>query len=107
MTPESLSYVYTDEVVYKKLVVSGDRKQLLGAILLGDASDYGTLLQAVLNAMPLPEHPEELILPMRTSKGGLGVGSAAGRRARLLLQQRLQGRHLRGDRGRLRLPWAR
>jgi nitrite reductase (NADH) large subunit len=74
VTPESVSYVYTDEVVYKKLVVSGDRKQLLGAILLGDASDYGTLQQAVLNAMPLPEHPEELILPMRTSKAGLGVG---------------------------------
>jgi nitrite reductase (NADH) large subunit len=70
----ALSYVYTDEIVYKKLVVSEDRKQLLGAILVGDASDYGTLLQMVLNPLPLPEHPEDLILPLRqgTSKG-LGV----------------------------------
>jgi len=74
VTPDALSYVYTDEVIYKKLVVSGDRKQLLGAILVGDASDYGTFQQMVLNAMPLPEHPEDLILPARSSSvKGLGV----------------------------------
>jgi nitrite reductase (NADH) large subunit len=65
-TTGAKSYVYTDEIIYKKLVVSEDRKQLLGAILVGDASDYGTLLQMVLNPMPLPEHPEELILPPRS-----------------------------------------
>ena len=70
---DAASYVYTDEIVYKKLVVSSDRRQLLGAILVGDASDYGPLLQLVLNAMPLPEHPEELILPLRTG-GGKGIG---------------------------------
>jgi nitrite reductase (NADH) large subunit len=74
VTPEAVSYVYTDEVVYKKLVVSGDRKQLLGAILVGDASDYGALQQLVLNHMPIPEHPEELILPVRNPAGrGVGV----------------------------------
>jgi len=73
-TAGAVSYVYTDEIVYKKLVVSADRKQLLGAILVGDTSDYGPLLQAVLNGMPIPEHPEELILPLRTGAGkGLGV----------------------------------
>ncbi|HEV2429914.1 MAG TPA: nitrite reductase large subunit NirB [Burkholderiales bacterium] len=73
-TADSRSYVYTDEVIYKKLVVSGDRKQVLGAILVGDATDYGTLLQMVLNPLPLPEHPEELILPIRSSSSkGLGV----------------------------------
>jgi nitrite reductase (NADH) large subunit len=61
-TADARSYVYTDEVIYKKLVVSGDGKHLLGSILVGDASDYGTLLQAVLNGIPLPEHPEELLL---------------------------------------------
>ena len=71
-TAGALSYVYTDEIVYKKLVVSDDRKQLLGGILVGDASDYGTLLQLVLNAMPLPEHPEDLIIPTKSTKG-LGV----------------------------------
>ncbi|HEV3010008.1 MAG TPA: nitrite reductase large subunit NirB, partial [Burkholderiales bacterium] len=73
-TADSRSYVYTDEVVYKKLVVSGDGRHLLGAILVGDAADYGTLLQMVLNPLPLPEHPEDLILPMRQgSSKGLGV----------------------------------
>ena len=73
-TPDAVSYVYTDEVVYKKLVVTGDRKQLLGAILVGDASDYGSLQQLVLNHMPIPEHPEELILPARSGAArGVGV----------------------------------
>jgi nitrite reductase (NADH) large subunit len=72
-TPDALSYVYTDEVVYKKLVVSGDRKSLLGAILVGDAADYGPLLQLTLNGVALPEHPEDLILPVRTG-GGKGIG---------------------------------
>jgi len=75
-TPDTLNYVFTDEAtgVYKKLVISGDRKHLVGAILVGDASDYGTLLQMALNPLPLPEHPEDLILPARSSSGkGLGV----------------------------------
>ncbi|MGH8690936.1 MAG: nitrite reductase large subunit NirB, partial [Burkholderiales bacterium] len=73
-TAGALSYVYTDEIVYKKLVVSGDRKQLLGAILVGDASDYGSLQQMVLNPLPLPAHPEDLIIPARSSSSrGLGV----------------------------------
>ena len=73
-TPDALNYVFTDEAVgvYKKLVVKDQR--LLGAILLGDTSDYGPLLQLMLNAMPLPEHPEDLILPLRAGSGkGLGV----------------------------------
>jgi nitrite reductase (NADH) large subunit len=75
-TPGALDYVYTDPVrgIYKKLVVSGDGKQLLGAILVGDATEYGGLLQMALNAIPLPERPEDLILPAREGGGkGLGV----------------------------------
>jgi nitrite reductase (NADH) large subunit len=75
-TPGALNYVFTDEAagVYKKLVVSGDRKQLLGAILVGDAVEYGTLLQLALNPLPLPAHPEDLILPARAGAGkGFGV----------------------------------
>jgi nitrite reductase (NADH) large subunit len=73
--PGALNYVFTDEAagVYKKLVVSEDLRQLLGAILVGDASDYGSLLQRVLNPLPLPEHPEELILPAREGRKGLGI----------------------------------
>jgi len=74
-SPGAVSYVYTDEVVYKKLTVSADRKQLLGAILVGDAADYGTLLQSVLNSLPLPEHPEDLLLPAREGRrAGQGIG---------------------------------
>jgi nitrite reductase (NADH) large subunit len=75
--PGAQSYVYCDEVAgtYKKLVVSGDGKRLLGGILVGDANDYGALQQMMLNALPLPPHPEELILPARAggAKTGLGV----------------------------------
>ncbi len=74
--PGALNYVYTDEVtgLYKKLVVSSDRKRLLGAVLVGDANDYGGLLQMMLNAIPLPEHPEELILPAREGGSARGLG---------------------------------
>jgi nitrite reductase (NADH) large subunit len=75
-TPGALDYVYNDPIagIYKKLVVSGDGKSLRGAILVGDAADYGTLLQMALNAMPLPAHPEDLILPAREGGGGKGLG---------------------------------
>ncbi len=74
--PDALNYVFTDEAagVYKKLVVSGDRKRLLGAVLVGEAADYGSLLQMTLNAIPLPEHPEDLILPAREGGGSKGLG---------------------------------
>lgn len=59
------SCVYVDEPnqVYKKLVISDDGKRLLGGVLVGDAEDFGTLQQMMLNDMDLPEHPESLILP--------------------------------------------
>jgi len=64
-SPGAKAYSFVDErkQVYKKLVVSEDGKYLLGGILVGDANDYGTWLQMMLNAMPLPEFPEQLILP--------------------------------------------
>ncbi len=46
----------------KRLIVSADNKTLLGAVLVGDTSDYGNLLQLVLNAIELPENPDSLIL---------------------------------------------
>src|SRR5690606_27551095 len=64
-TPDSRAYQYTDErrQVYKKIVVSDCGKYLLGAVLIGDASDYGTLQQMMLNRIDLPRDPEFLILP--------------------------------------------
>jgi nitrite reductase (NADH) large subunit len=72
VTPGAQDVFYADAKagVYKKLVVSSDYKQLLGGILIGDASDYGTLLSYVKDGLALPEHPEELILPAREGKNG-------------------------------------
>ena len=73
----SRAYQFTDEVkqIYKKIVVSASGKHLLGAVMVGDASEYGTLLQMMLNRIELPPAPEFLILPQADgqSKPGLGV----------------------------------
>ncbi|MGE9552447.1 nitrite reductase large subunit NirB [Erwinia amylovora] len=77
-TQGARSYVYLDEnkEIYKRLVVSADNKTLLGAVLVGDTSDYGNLLQLMLNAIALPEHPDTLILPAHAgSKPAMGVES--------------------------------
>ncbi|MBL0711834.1 MAG: nitrite reductase large subunit [Colwellia sp.] len=75
-TPNSRSYTYVNdrEEVYKKIVVSEDDKYLLGAVLIGDAAEYGSLLQFMLNKMELPPEPEGLILPsIDGSSSGIGV----------------------------------
>ncbi|CAK7192137.1 Nitrite reductase [NAD(P)H] [Commensalibacter sp. Nvir] len=68
-TPQARSYLYLNEQkeIYKRLIVSEDNKKLLGAVLVGDTTDYGNLLQLMLNAIDLPENPDALILP--TSNG--------------------------------------
>ena len=67
-TEGARSYVYLDEQrVYKRIVVSADNKTLLGAVLVGDTSDYGNLLQLALNGIALPENPDGLILPARAA----------------------------------------
>lgn len=75
-TPGARSYVYLDESkeVYKRLIVSEDNKTLLGAVLVGDTSDYGNLLQLVLNAIELPENPDSLILPAHAGSGKPSIG---------------------------------
>lgn len=76
-TPGCRTYQFADERrgVYKKLVVSGCGKELLGAVMVGDAADYGTLLQMMLNRIELPAAPEFLILPPAdgAAKPALGV----------------------------------
>ena len=47
---------------YKKLLFSHDGTRLLGGILVGDASDYGTLALLAKSAAPLPMAPGELIV---------------------------------------------
>ena len=77
-TPGARSYLWLDEgrSIYKRLIVSEDGQTLLGAVLVGDTSDYGNLLQLVLNAIPLPANPEALILPAGSGdKPVMGVDS--------------------------------
>ncbi|MGQ8367072.1 nitrite reductase large subunit NirB [Glaciecola sp. 1036] len=64
-TPGAQVYTYHDQPagVYKKLVVDANRSLVLGAVLIGDTSDYDTLLQYSLNGIALPESPQALILP--------------------------------------------
>ncbi len=78
-TPHSRAFQYIDEVkqVYKKIVVSEDGQKLLGAVLVGNADEYGTLLQMALNGITLPEDPEFLILPSSDGKAKPGLGPDA------------------------------
>ncbi len=74
-TQGALVYTYQNGAseIYKRIVVSEDKKNLLGAVLVGDSAGYGTLLQYCLNGIELPENPDSLILPSRSDESvGLG-----------------------------------
>ena len=74
---QSYQWIHGPEQVYKKIVVSADGKKLLGGVLVGDASDYATLLQMMLNDMALPARPESLILPALEGSAPKALGVAA------------------------------
>ena len=78
-TPGAQSYSFNDErrQVYKKLVIDADGKRVIGGVLVGDAADYGTWLQMMLNGMDLPEHPEALLLPSAAGSAPTLAGPAA------------------------------
>ena len=70
--------LYEDRIngIYKRLNLSADGKQLLGGILVGEASQYNMLLQLTKNKIILPDHPEDLIMGPRDNKPqGDGVTS--------------------------------
>ncbi|MEZ2303505.1 MAG: nitrite reductase large subunit NirB [Microcoleus sp.] len=78
-SPDAKEIVVADtfQGVYKKLVLNQDGSRILGGILVGDASAYGTLLQFMQNEIALPPHPEDLLMPPRAGGvvAGLGVDS--------------------------------
>ncbi|MFG6440847.1 nitrite reductase large subunit NirB [Roseateles sp. LKC17W] len=78
-TPKARSYQFVDErkQIYKKIVVSEDGQFLLGAVLVGNADEYGTLLQMALNGIKLPADPEFLILPSSDGKAAVAIGPDA------------------------------
>ncbi|HEY0888808.1 MAG TPA: nitrite reductase large subunit NirB [Nocardioides sp.] len=81
-TEGALELTYADDVagVYKKLVISEDpgdgTMRLLGGVLVGDASAYGVLRPMAASGLPLPDNPEELILPAATGASGAAAGLA-------------------------------
>ena len=72
-TPGARVYSFFDQrkEVYKKLVVDAEGKVLIGAVLVGDTSDYSMWHQTVMNNMALPENPETLLFPA----GAAGAGA--------------------------------
>ncbi|MGB0468129.1 MAG: nitrite reductase large subunit NirB [Pontibacterium sp.] len=78
-TPGALSYKYSDDASqsYKRIIVSADKKTLLGAVLVGDNSLYDTLLQYALNGIELPKQPESLILPQLDGHSSPALGPDA------------------------------
>ncbi|WP_187488565.1 nitrite reductase large subunit NirB [Duffyella gerundensis] len=78
-TPESQSYHWINgpQEIYKKIVVDSSGKRLLGGVLVGDSSEYSTLLQMMLNEMALPAQPETLILPAVAGAPVKALGVAA------------------------------
>lgn len=76
-TPGSKSYRIADEYngIYKKIVVNEDATKLLGAVLVGDNSDYDTLLQYMLNGIAITGNPLALIAPTGEGKPVLGAGA--------------------------------
>lgn len=74
---QTYTYINDAEGIYKRLIVSNDKKTLLGAVLVGDTEAYGTLLPMMLEKMELPDAPEVFILPAieGESGGALGVNA--------------------------------
>lgn len=73
-TTKSLTFEDPFKGVYKKLVFNPEGTQLLGGILIGDASDYGTLSMLAKSDDLLPCSPHELVVG---SGSGIPGGSAA------------------------------
>jgi nitrite reductase (NADH) large subunit len=78
-TPGSRSYAISDEVAgtYARIVVDAEQTRLLGGILVGDASRYDDLLLRMREGLPLPAHPQDLILPIRDGGPPAAIGPAA------------------------------
>jgi len=73
-----VSYSFRDEFaeIYKKIVLSPDRKRLVGAVLVGNTDDYGNWLQLYLNKMTLPEAPEQLLFPFEEGNDSASAASS-------------------------------
>ncbi len=64
-TPGCHSVIFHDSVaeIHRRLILSPDRKYLIGATLVGDAALYGQLLTLFQNRIQLPDKVEGMIAP--------------------------------------------
>lgn len=64
-TPGGLTCTLEDEHqgIYRKLVLDKTGKHLVGAVLVGDTTSFGTLDQYFSNRLALPDPPSSLIAP--------------------------------------------
>ena len=78
-TPGSRALVYTDPLAgdYRKVVVTGDGRRVVGGILVGDLSAYPLLVQYARGLLDTPERIDALIAPTGAAAGG-DVGGVAG-----------------------------
>jgi len=76
-TPDCQSYSFINAAAgtYKKIVVNSDGTKLLGAVLVGDTSEYSQWLPLVLNDITLSEPPEYLLLPEVEGENNFSVDS--------------------------------
>ncbi|HTE31307.1 MAG TPA: nitrite reductase large subunit NirB, partial [Chryseolinea sp.] len=79
-TPDCIPIAFQDKHngVYKRINISADGKQLLGGILVGDASQYNLLHQMVINKIALPDHPQSLIIGSPTKGDNTDVAGVKG-----------------------------
>lgn len=65
-TPNAKTYAYENSAkeIYKKVVTDETGEFLIGAVLIGDSTEYDHLLNLCLNKIPLTDTPESLIVPM-------------------------------------------
>ncbi|WP_255639924.1 nitrite reductase large subunit NirB [Deinococcus taeanensis] len=77
VTPGSRSVSLSDNVrgTYSRLVLSGDGRQVLGGLLVGDTARYADLLDLTVSGAPLTVPPETLIVP--PAPGGAAVSRDA------------------------------
>ena len=72
-TAKPLTYEDPFGGIYKKLLFTPDGKKLVGGILVGDASDYGSLMMLSKNETELTAEPGALVLG--SSGGGVAVSA--------------------------------
>lgn len=71
---KTLVFEDTIKGIYKRINVSANGKELLGGILVGEATQYNMLLQTCKNKVALSPNPEDLILGKSSPGSEPGAG---------------------------------